>query len=183
MTTANGDESMEGETHLPVPAIDQSVTEDMQRLLLRAQEGDLTALPELRTLLATRRDLWVQVGDLARHAELTQLQLIGRKNLLVKEAAQRKLAELKADLAGPSPTPLEKLLVDRIGVCWLQVHHLDVDACHTLAKDKGTSTWSVYAQKRLDSAQRRYLLAVKTLAVVPKLLKLGEAAEKESTEA
>src|SRR6202035_3119008 len=63
-----------------------------------------------------------------------------------------------------------------------QFHYFDVDACHTMAKDKGTSTWSVYAQKRLDSAHRRYLLAVKTLAVVRKLLKLGEAAEKESTE-
>src|SRR6202035_653041 len=64
-----------------------------------------------------------------------------------------------------------------------QVHSFDVAACHTLAKDKGTSTWSVYAQKRLDSAHRRYLLAVKTLAVVRKLLKLGETAEKESAEA
>src|SRR6202035_3077808 len=63
-----------------------------------------------------------------------------------------------------------------------QFHYFDVDACHTMAKDKGTSTWSVYAQKRLDSAHRRYLLAVKTLAVVRKLLKLGEAAEKEATE-
>ena len=57
-----------------------------------------------------------------------------------------------------------------------------VDACHALVRDKGTSTLSVYAQKRLDSAHRRYLLAVKTLAVVRKLLKLGEAADKESTE-
>src|ERR1700694_5591042 len=145
---------MEGETHLPVPSIDQAVTEEMQPLLLRGQDGDLTALPELRHLLDTRRDLWEQVGDLAKHAELTQLTLIGGKNLLVKEAAQKKLAELKAELAGPSPTPLEKLLVDRIGVCWLQVHYLDMDACHTLAKDKGTGTWSVYAQKRLDSAHR-----------------------------
>jgi len=74
--------------------------------------------------------------------------------------------------------------VDRIGVCWLQVHYLDVDACHALVKDNGTSTLSVYAQKRLDSAHRRHLLAVKTLAVVRKLLKLGpECAEKESKDA
>src|SRR5690349_18890584 len=93
-------------------------TDDMQRLLLRAQEGDIGCLTELRSLLDSRPDLWKKVGDLAEHAELITLRLVAGENLHVMEAVQRKLAELKLELAGPSPTPMEKILVERIGVCW-----------------------------------------------------------------
>lgn len=145
--------------------------EDMQRLLLRAQSGDLSSLPDLRTLLDNRRDLWERVGDLADHAELTLLRLIANQDLFFMESVKHKLTELKAELAGPTPTPLEKLLVDRIGVCWLQVHHADLDAANARVKDQGATCVSLYAQKRLDSVHKRYLFAVKQLAVVRKLLK------------
>src|SRR5205807_3945605 len=99
------------QTQLPALQAEQPVTEEMQRLLLRGQEGDLTALPELQKLLDKRRELWEKAGDLAQHAEMTILTMISGKDLFGKEAIKRKLAELKAELAGPSPTPLEKLLV------------------------------------------------------------------------
>jgi hypothetical protein len=144
-------------------------TDEMQRLLIRAQDGDITCLTELRALLDSRPDLWKKVGDLAEHAELITLRLVAGENLHIMEAVQRKLAELKAELAGPSPSPVEKILVERIGICWLQVYQLDIQAAAGLG---ATSTpQGVYAQKKLDSAHRRFLLAVKQLAVVRKLLR------------
>src|SRR4051812_31120295 len=153
-------------THLPFPQAD---TQELQRLLAQAHEGDLAVLPELRAALDRQPELWKQVGDLAAHAELTMLRLAAGQDLFALEAMKRRLAVLKAELAGPSPSALEKLLVDRVGVCWLQVHYLDMQASTGPA---GTSTpQGVWAQRRLDSAQRRYLFSIKQLATVRKLLR------------
>jgi hypothetical protein len=120
----------------------------------------------LQQLLDSRPDLWRQCGDLAWHARAAWLQLIADNNLVGQEAMRRQLAALQAELLGPEPTPLERLLVERIGVAWLQVHHADLDAAAARRKDRGETPVSLHAQRRLESAQRRYLQALKQLAVV-----------------
>jgi len=146
--------------------IQETYSDQMQQLLLRAQQGDTTVIGDLRELLDQKPELWKQVGDLAEHAELAMLSLAAGKNLLAREAMQRKLADLKEELTGPSPTPLERLLVNRIAISWLQVHHADLAAAACTAN----TPQGVYAQRRLDSANRRYLLAIRQLATVRRLL-------------
>lgn len=41
----------------------------------------------------------------------------GEKNLAFREAIRRELKELRAELEGSNPTPMERLLVDRIAAC------------------------------------------------------------------
>src|SRR3954454_18710095 len=142
-------------THLSVPQAD---AQELQRLLAQAHEGDLAVLPELRAALDRQPELWKQVGDLAAHAELAMLRLVAGNDLFALEAMKRRLAELKAELAGPSPSVLERLLVDRVGVCWLQVHYLDLAALS--GTSAGNTPQGVWAQRRLDSAQRRYLHSI-----------------------
>lgn len=140
-------------------------------LLQRAQQGDLTVLPELQEALTTHPEIWQEVGDLAEHAEMSLLTAIAGKNLLAKESIHLKLAELKDGLAQGTTSPLESLLIARIAVCWLHVNHLEMSAARALVIDSGQSRESVYAQKCLDSANRRYLYAIRQLALVRKLLK------------
>ena len=116
----------------------------MQQLLVRANQGDITCLTELREILDNNPELWRKVGDLAQHAELTMLTIASERNLLIQESMQRKLAEMKENLAGPNPSPLERLLVDRIAISWLQVHQADLDAARAVDKR------AVWAQRRLD---------------------------------
>lgn len=149
---------------------DQELTE-IQKLVERAQAADQAAVAELRDLLDRRPEIWRRLGDLAQHAEMTMLALVAGTNVLAQESITLKLADLKSDLAGFSPSPLEILLVDRIAISWMQVHHADMDAASILSKDKGTTPLSLYAQRRLDSAHRRYLQSIKTLATVRKLIK------------
>jgi hypothetical protein len=152
---------------------DQGVPRPIADLVKLAQEGDTSVAAELRDLLDSQPVIWRHVGDLSRHAELNMLDLICGKHLLMKEATQRRLDELKAELADGPPDPLERLLIERISVCWLQVHHADLDVATSRLKDGGATSVSLYAQRRLDSAQRRYLHAVKQLALVRKLLAPG----------
>jgi hypothetical protein len=139
---------------------------DEMQLLLRAQVGDQACLPELRRLLDDRPELWRQFGDLARHVRDALLALASGKSLLARESISRRLDELQAELAGPSPSPLEKLLVERLVLCWAQGYLADLDAMQ-----KAGTPQAAHAQQRANSAQHRYLAAIKQLALVRKLLK------------
>jgi hypothetical protein len=147
----------------------QDREDEIRELVRRAHEGDAGVLPRLRRLLDERPEVWRQAGDLARHAEQCLLDVLAGKSLFAREAVGRKLAELKAGLAGPEPTPLERLLVERIALAWLQVHHLDLEVA-ALPGGQAAGPPGVYAQRRLDSAQRRYLQSIKALATIRKLL-------------
>jgi hypothetical protein len=132
----------------------------------RAQQGDRTALPALREVLKNPRAVDLLGGDLAQQAELTLIDKFSGKNLLYKESVTRKLELLRGELAGPSPTPLERLLVDRVVTCWLHLHHLEVIYA---GKDSMSLELGSYYQRGLSSAQKRYLAAIKALALVRKL--------------
>src|SRR5262249_27073610 len=71
-----------------------------------------------------------------------------------------------AELAGPAPTPLERLLVERIAACWLHLHHLELIYA---SKESMALELGIYFQRSLTAAQKRYLSAIKTLATVRRL--------------
>ena len=81
---------------------------DLAQLLKKAEAGDRSVLPQLRRALDGDPDLWRGYGNLAAHAEASLAMLAAGPNLLLAESLKRKLAELKAELGGESPSPLEK---------------------------------------------------------------------------
>jgi hypothetical protein len=105
-------------------------------------------------------------GDLALQAELSFVNAAAGDNLLLKEALPRKLQRLREELAGPNPTPIERLLVERVVACWLQVQ--DADIRYAQAEDLSLALYEYY-QRRMDRCHKRYLPALKTLATVHKL--------------
>jgi hypothetical protein len=88
------------------------------------------------------------------------------KDVGFREAVRRKLELLRADLLGENPTPVERLLAERVAACWLQVQDAELRAAQ--ARD-ATLRQAEFHQKRMDAANRRLLAAVKTLALVRKL--------------
>jgi hypothetical protein len=146
-------------------------TPEMVTILDRACQGDETILPHLRQLLAEHPELMDQFGNLARHAEEAFLNVLAGPSLLGKEAARLHLAKLKEELGQPAASPLEKLLISRVAVTWLQVHQADLDLAGCLKAGQSTSKFSVQAHRRLDQSHRRYLASIKQLAIVRKLLK------------
>jgi hypothetical protein len=111
--------------------------------------------------------LWQQLGDLSAHAELTWLRHVSGTDLALREMLARKLGALKAELSGPAPSPLERLLVDRIAINWLMVGHADLEAAGT--KD-GDPRRADLAMKRQTKATQRLATAIKGLATVRRLL-------------
>jgi hypothetical protein len=140
--------------------------DEIRAVLARAGAGDQAALPRLRALL-DETQLWRQLGDLAAHAELTWLRHVSGTDLALREMLARKVGGLKAELGGPAPTPLERLLVDRIVIGWLMIAHADLEAAGT--KD-GDPRRADLALKRQSRAELRFATAIKALATVRRLL-------------
>jgi hypothetical protein len=142
-----------------------SSADEMFEFLRRAETGDTSTLPVLRKILEGPGTVRTLGGDLAERAEKALIDAAAGKNLMFKEALTRKLEMLRAELAGANPTPVENLLVERIVMCWLQVQHAEL-SCVRHSADLSIAH---YHQDRLDRAHRRYLSALKTLALMRKL--------------
>jgi hypothetical protein len=99
---------------------------------------------------------------------LVQIGQICEDNLFAREMLERQVERVKVELSGADPSPLERLLVERIACCWLQVNYAETKNAE-YAKG-GSFQASEYYQKRVERAQRRYLQAIKALAQVRRLL-------------
>ncbi len=139
---------------------------ELRRLLERARNGDENTLPVLRGFFQKATSVEEFGGDLARLTEESLIAAAAGKDQFQREALRRKQQLMREELCGPAPTPLEKLLVERIVTCWRQLQDADYRFAH--AKD-----WTIiqadYHQRRIDRSHKRFLSAVKTLATVRRL--------------
>jgi len=145
----------------------REANKQFQALIRQAEAGDESAMSSLRQVLNLAPDLWDTFGDITKATEDAQLELVAGDNLPFREGLQRHLQTMKSELAGPTCSPLERLLVERVVACWLQVQYADAtyaQRCHEL-----DMRWAEYYQRRQDRAHRRLLSACKSLATVRKL--------------
>lgn len=155
MTEANG-------ASAPTP-------DEVKTLLRKAEKGDSTVLPALRTWMDRTPGYWEPMGDLAKVAREALIEhASGKKNLLVQETLTRKCAALTQELTGPTPSPIERLLVERIVLCWLQFYYAECLYVQSL-EDSLTIRQAEFHQQRISKAQARYLSAIRTLAHVRRL--------------
>jgi len=139
----------------------------LRKFLNRAQSGDASTLSVLYKRMENPKFVRQCGGDLAHQAEQSLIEAAAGKDLAFQEALTRKLELMRGELAGSNPTSLERLLVERVVACWLQVQ--DADVRYGQGQKDCTMKPGEYQQKRQDRAHKRYLSALKTLALVRKL--------------
>jgi hypothetical protein len=121
---ANGDSGAVAISKPKPPAPGPETTE----LLKRATRGEKSCLPEVRALLGdgeygeALRDL---NGSQAEWLWRTLIEKSAGKNILIQEATVQKLDSVKAELEGPNPTPIERLLAERASICWFIVNRYE----------------------------------------------------------
>jgi hypothetical protein len=128
-------------------------------------------LPDLRTVLAEHPDLARQLGDLAGHVETSLLDLLCGNNSAVREAMQGQLDAMRAELGLAEATALEKPLIQRVVLTWLQAHQADLEVAGHLQKGQGGWHLTACAQRRQQQAHQRLISSIKTLATVRRLLR------------
>jgi hypothetical protein len=133
---------------------------ELRELVDRAQAGDATALPCLQPLMEADPEVWRHLAELAARVERSWLDLLSAGHPFLANALKGITPELKTDLLGDNPTPLERLLVDQWVCCWLEVHHAEAEAERL---PSGSAKPAGFRRRHLKAAQRRFQTAVKAL--------------------
>jgi len=140
--------------------------EGFDRLVRKANEGNQGAQGLLRKVLDACPEIWQPAGDLAEHAELSLIRLIAKEEWLLTESIRRKAEHMRKELAGPNPTPLEAMAIERVVACWLQLQYVD-SLC---AQANGELPRAKFWLKQQGQAHRQHLSAVKSLTMIRALL-------------
>lgn len=131
-----------------------------------ATEGDESQLSFIKATLANAPGLIEAAGNAGALAETAWFRRYAGHDVLTREGLKLKAERLKREILGAQSSPLERLLVDRVVICWLQVSFYDGNEA---ASGDRSIRQAEFDMKRQESMQRRYLRAVRTLAEVRRL--------------
>ena len=147
----------------------RDTVERLSGLFKQAEKGNEKAVPEIRKILQESPDLAWRFMDFATLAERRFIENMTKdKDLASRETMEFQLAAMREEVAGENPSPLERLLAERIVLTWLQIQLFEGLYASSMFKSM-TSAQGSYYQKRLDHAHRRHLSAIRTLAQIRKL--------------
>jgi hypothetical protein len=134
----------------------------------RIASGDASAMNVVKLAFdaAPEENIEAGGGDQAARVVAGVRDRLAGPDLHSREAVIRKMARVRADLEGPSPSPVERLLAERAAACWVAAYEADL-ACLKVGDIVGTRLADRYERQR-DRAHRMFLQAVKALALVAK---------------
>jgi hypothetical protein len=147
-----------------------AVLTELRELVTKAKAGDASVLPRLREVLDDNPQIWQHTGDLEQVVVRAWTQLLAGDDPLTLEVLRRKAEALRAELEGDSPTPLERLLVGQVVSSWLEMSHAQAQVAAPGSTTLGQASHNL---RRAESAQKRYLAAIKTLTTVRALVPRG----------
>jgi hypothetical protein len=149
---------------------DEEITKDvldrLNDLIKRGQDDD-RLIPEIRQFFDEHPEVWQKLSDIGYAADLALASQAGRNNSAMTEAYLRRLAQMKAELVSPDSSQLETLLAASVCTCFLAAAEAQITAKENIDKSPGRCD---FLDRRLDRAVKRYQAALKTLALLRKLL-------------
>ena len=146
---------------------------ELRDLSERAEGGDEEARKELRRLVrSSSPEVIGRASDIGRTAGRMAARTAAGGGPLVEEALFARLDALRREIAGENPTPLEVLLTERVVACWMLVELFEVLTAAQLSREgehRVPISHTLQMVKWQESANRRYLAAIRELARVGKL--------------
>jgi hypothetical protein len=149
---------------------------ELRILSEKAEAGEKGARRELRRAIRySTPEVVAKASDIARKGHKILIGTAACGDALMEEALSARLKIMRSQIAGEDPTPLEVLLTERVVSCWLLVELLEALTSTQLQsgehmKDKRVpDSFLKLMLKWQESAQRRYLSAIRELAQVRKL--------------
>ena len=149
-----------------IAKIDPADRERLSELIERAKSIKTKEVDELQRLFAKYPDLWRSV-DMARAAA----RIMGQKEgdgKAVSASLNANYEGKRRDLSRPQDGPLETMLVEHVALCWLRMQMMEQKYTGATSQDM-TLALADHWERKLSSAQRRYLRAAETLARVRRL--------------
>jgi hypothetical protein len=91
-------------------------------------------------------------------------------NAKTKASLKEELRDVAAELTGPSPSPVERVLAETAATSWFAFRMSEAHYASGATSEGGmTIAQSEHAQRRTDRAHRRLMSTLKTLATVRRL--------------
>jgi hypothetical protein len=159
---ANGENAVNQDKALSPNPTPTEILTNLKRWQKRATKGDTMAQQQLRELL-DRPDCFQLFRDLASHVRAALSQKLGGDDWLAKQLLERELNRVRAELLGPAPTAVERLLAERIAIGWLEVHAAEFRLA--FAQPDFRDHW----QRQVGHAHRRFLSALRLLTAIRRL--------------
>jgi hypothetical protein len=135
---------------------------------MKAARPSDAARQEYRALLDQMPEVWKKTGDLARRARLSlseRFERFPRWHEEIKHAT----AELQRDLGHDTASPIERVLIEQIVICYIDLHSMEVIYSQQI-KDNVSFSQMQSWDEVLDKRNTRFLRSVETLARVRRLL-------------
>lgn len=125
-------------------------------------------LAELRRFFDEDPELWQATGNMATRTLDHLLRTYYSQSAYVRECVTRRVQEMREQLGYKESSPLERILIEQILVCWVNLYVLEINSATKLCESHSTET-GLYWDKRLTGAQRRFRRASESLARIRKL--------------
>lgn len=123
---------------------------------------------ELSRVLREYPAVWRIAGDLAEQANQIMIADMNAPQSM-KMSLKTGLSAMAAELTQPGDGELEKLIIRQIVGCWLRLSYVEYTLGRNTVEGNFTIPQGAYWEKRVSSAQRRYLRAIESLARVRRL--------------
>jgi hypothetical protein len=147
----------------------RKLIDELKEHITRVHNGDKDAVADVEKSLELVPAIARKFGNLNLMVEQGFIDRTSVGNPVKQKSLKITLEQMREELAGPNPSPLEILGAERVASCWLQLHYAEL--LYDQELPKLTLIQDDYYQKRLDRLHRRYLSSMRSLAQVRKLLK------------
>ena len=154
-------------------AADNVIPAELYELIGRAEHGDESVLPRMRELLDAQPSIAAAFGDLGRRCEETWIELIAGGDVFAAEVIRRSLRSWRADLAGPNPPSMIRILVDQAAACWVQTEYADIVYAQSMGKGVSLIVRRELERQR-DGSRKRLLTTLKQLTQTQKFFQPAE---------
>jgi hypothetical protein len=150
---------------------------ELRTLSQRVEVGDKSARKELRKAVRqSAPEVISRASDIGRRGQWALIKTVAANDPLTEEGLVARLDLMRAEVAGPDPSPLEILLTERICSLWLLIEVLEMLVSVQLLGDlprerRSPMSFLQHVFKWQESANRRFLCAIRELARVRKLQK------------
>ena len=137
-----------------------------------AEKGDERASQALIEACQTVPRLWEILSTLSSLAVRSWVDLLasaGPGREIVRRSIEKEIERKRHAAAGEDPSPLERLLAERVALCWVAATYADAEYTRKL---KGGMSFreGEYYGKRCEQTNRQLLKAIESLARVRRLL-------------
>jgi hypothetical protein len=144
------------------------IHQGIQLLLKHARLGVEAAVPALRVVLARRPQRFGNM-EIFTFAARATANVAASNDSFLTDVLLGEIRRTASEVAGPNPTPVERLLAERVALTWFDAHQADCKFLEATGGEGCSIAKADYLVRLRDRSNSRFLAACRSLAVVRKL--------------